>query len=358
MDLRAVILAGGVGTRFWPLSRTKTPKQFLPIISDRTMIEETVERLRPAIPVENIYTIADQTQTQIMQDYVPDIPKDNFLVEPQGRNTAPCLVLATAIIYAQNPEAIVAVFPADHSIRQEKIFRDKLLAGAQMAARTELLITFGIPPDFPATGYGYIRFKKDTAQTVAGENFYSVQEFKEKPDAATARDFIDAGNYFWNSGMFIWQARTFAKKLKECAPDFYVHWQNILDAIRSGNLDRIAELYPEMPSTSIDYALMEKAQGVLMGEGSFGWSDVGAWSSLASFWDRDDQGNAIRGDSLILDAQNNLVYNPDKLTALVGVKDLIVVETEDALLICPKDQDQKVKEIVAQLKQKQKKEYL
>jgi len=358
MDLRAVIMAGGVGTRFWPLSRVKTPKQFLPIISDRTMIEETVERLQPAIPVKGIYTIANQAQTQVMQDYIPNIPRDNFLVEPQGRNTAPCLILATAIIYAQNPEAVVAVFPADHSIQQEEVFREKLLAGAQMASQTETLITFGIPPNFPSTGYGYIRFEKETGRTVAGENFFEVQEFKEKPDAATAQDFMEAGNYFWNSGMFIWQARIFAQKLKECAPDLYVHWQNILDAIRSGNLGHIAELYPEMPSTSIDYALMEKAQGVLMGEGSFGWSDVGAWSSLAPFWDRDDKGNAVRGDSLILDSHNNLVYNPKKLTALVGVKDLVVVETEDALLICPKDQDQKVKEIVTALKQKQKKKYL
>ncbi|NOR14374.1 MAG: hypothetical protein GQ544_01585, partial [Candidatus Aminicenantes bacterium] len=339
-------------------SRTKTPKQFLPIISDRTMIEETVERLRPAIPVENIYTIADQEQTRVMRDYVPDIPKDNFLVEPQGRNTAPCLVLATAVIFAQNPEAVVAVFPADHSIQQEDLFREKLLAGAQMASRAEHLITFGIPPDFPSTGYGYIRFEKDSVHTVADENFYSVQEFKEKPDAATAQEFVNAGNYFWNSGMFIWQARTFAQKLKEFAPEFYVHWQNILDAIQKGEIGRIAEVYPEMPATSIDYALMEKAQGVLMGDGSFGWSDVGAWSSLASFWEEDEKGNTIRGESLILDAEDNLVYNPNKLTALVGVKDLIVVETEDALLICPKDQDQRVKEIVAELKNKQKKEYL
>jgi mannose-1-phosphate guanylyltransferase len=358
MDLRAVIMAGGVGTRFWPLSRTKTPKQFLPIISDRSMIEETVERLLPAIPAVNIYTIANQDQTQALRDYVPVLPKNNFLVEPQGRNTAPCLVLATAIIYAQNPEAVVAVFPADHSIRQAEIFQEKLLAGAEMAARSENLITFGIPPDFPSTGYGYIRFLKESPRAAADEPFYEVEEFKEKPDAATAREFINAGNYYWNSGMFIWQARTFAEKLAAYAPEFYTHWQNILAALQSGEADRLDQIYPEIPATSIDYALMEKTQGVLMGEGDFGWSDVGAWSSLAAFWQKDEKGNAVRGQSLILDASGNLVYNPKKITALVGVQDLIVVETEDALLICPKDQDQRVKEIVAELRQKQKKELL
>jgi mannose-1-phosphate guanylyltransferase len=362
MDLRGVILAGGVGTRFWPLSRQKSPKQFLPIISDRTMIEETVDRLLPAIPAANIYTIANQEQTQVMRDYIPALPEDNFLIEPQARNTAPCLVLATAIIYTQNPEAVVAVFPADHSIQKEKIFQQKLLAGAEMAARTENLITFGIPPDFPSTGYGYIRFDREAAETTEGENFFEVREFKEKPDAVTAREFLTAGHYYWNSGMFIWQARTFAQKLEECAPEYFSHWQNILEALRTedrkAESDRIAEIYPEMPATSIDYALMEKARGVLMGEGNFGWSDVGAWSSLSSFWEKDDKGNAVRGDGLILDAENNLVYNPDKLTALVGVKDLIVVETDDALLICPKDLDQKVKEIVAELKKRLKKEYL
>lgn len=362
MDFRAVIMAGGVGTRFWPLSRQQSPKQFLPIISDRTMIEETVGRLLPAIPADNIYTIANREHTQVMREYLPNLPEANFLVEPQGKNTAPCLVLATAVIFAQNPEAVVAVFPADHSIQKEEIFREKLLAGAEMAAQTENLITFGIPPDFPSTGYGYIRFDKESANPAGGEDFFTVQEFKEKPDAATAREFVAAGNYFWNSGMFIWQAQTFAQKLEEFAPDVHRHWQRILEAVQAGDLtgesDRIAEIYHELPATSIDYALMEKARGVMMGEGNFGWSDVGAWSALASFWEQDDKGNAVRGDSLTLDAENNLVYNPGKLTALVGVKDLVVVETDDALLICPKDMDQKVKEIVTELKEKQKKEYL
>lgn len=358
MELYAVILAGGIGTRFWPLSREERPKQFLPIISEKTMIEETVERLTPLIPPERIHTIANSEQTRSLRDIFPDIPDANFLIEPKGRNTAPSLILATAHVFLQNEEAVVAALPADHLITDAPLFLKKFDAGANAAALSDNLVTFGIPPSFPSTGYGYIQFSREGAKKIKDEDFFPVQEFREKPDIALARTFLEAGNYFWNSGMFLWKTGTFASKLEHFAPEWFTHWEKMLGALKTKDSSQIASLFETIPSTSIDYALMEKAQGVLMGEGNFGWSDVGAWSSLFEVWPKDPKGNALRTESLLLDSESCLVYNRSRLTALIGVKDLIVVDTPDALLICRKDQDQKVKDIVDLLKKRNKDEYL
>jgi len=358
MDIRAVIMAGGTGTRFWPLSRKNKPKQFLPIVSDKTMIEKTVHRLLAKVPSNNIYTIASLEQTQVIRSLLPDLPEENLLVEPQGRNTAPSLMLATACIYLQNPEAVMAALPADHLIKDSPLFLKKLEAGATAAAKGENLITLGIPPAYPETGYGYIRFSAEKPLHFLDEPFFPVREFKEKPEYEQAKNFLEEGDYFWNSGMFLWQVDIFVQKLEEHAPSMFIYWQRILDALKDKDETRIASIFEEIPSISIDYALMEKAEGVLMGKGNFGWSDVGAWSSLADIWPKDNEGNALKGESIILDSQNCLLYNPHKLTALIGVKDIIVVDTEDALLITQKNMDQKVKNVVEKIKQKGKVEYL
>ncbi len=358
MDLRAVILAGGTGTRFWPLSRKQRPKQFLPIISRKTMIQETVDRLRPRLAADRIYTIADRAQSALIRRAVPDLPDGNLLIEPEARNTAPCLMLATAALYVDNPEAVIAVLPADHFIADADRFRERLAAGAEAAAAGGRLITFGIPPSHPATGYGYIRFSDRSPLRLGSGSFFHVLEFKEKPDTATARTFFEAGHYFWNSGMFLWQAQVFARQIELFAPRLHEQWEAMLEAVRLRDEDRIAAVYAQLPSTSIDYALMEKSGEVLMGEGDFGWSDVGAWSALSQFWGADEAGNSVQGECIALDARNCTVYTPDKLTALIGVEDLIVVETEDVLLICRRETDQKVKDLVSELRAKGKTEYL
>lgn len=357
MDFRAVIMAGGVGTRFWPLSQKKKPKQFLPIVSDKTMIEETINRLLTVFPYSKIYTVANLEQTQIIKNLLPQLPEENLFVEPQGKNTAPSLILATASLFLQNPEAVVAALPADHLIEKSSVFLKKLKAGAVAASTEKKLITFGIPPDYPATGYGYIQFLKENPLQISAERFYSVQQFKEKPDSATAKTFLDEENYFWNSGMFLWQVSVFARQLEEHAPDMFVYWKRILTALENNDKTQIESVFEEIPSISIDYALMEKAEGILMAEGNFGWSDVGAWSALADIWLQDRRGNALRGENIVLDSQNCLLYNPQKLTALIGVQDLIVVETEKALLICSKKEDQKVKDIVDRLKKEGRNEF-
>ncbi len=358
MDFFAVILAGGVGSRFWPLSREKTPKQFLPIISEKSMIEETVQRLIPLFPESKILTISNAAQAQTIKTLLPNLLEDNILIEPQGKNTAPSLLLATASIYLDNPSTVLAVLPADHLITDPETFLKKLEAGARLASQNSELITFGIPPTSPATGYGYIQFSKDKPICVQDENFYSVQEFKEKPNFEQAVHFLKEGTYFWNSGMFLWQARTFAQKLESHSPTMYTYWLKILTALKKKDLHGIADIFAEIPAISIDYALMEKASGVRMCEGNFGWSDVGSWTALGEIWKRDDHENTHRGHHLSLNAHNCLIYNPGKLTALVDVQDIIVVNTGDALLVCHKDSDQKVKEIVDTLKKKKQKEFL
>jgi len=349
-DIRVVIMAGGSGTRFWPLSRQKKPKQFLPIVGSKTMLQETVDRLKPLLPLSRIHTVANAQQTKIIRRLVPRLPAANCLAEPQAKNTAPSLILATASIFNQNPQAVVIVLPADHLIGDVPVFLKQLEAGAEAACASDSLITFGIRPSFPATGYGYIHFQKKKSDSFGGFAFHSVLEFKEKPALEQARKFLAAGSYWWNSGMFIWRAETFAAKLKQYAPRFWPFWEKTAAALRRRNRKALEAVFAQAPSLSIDFALMEKAKGVVVCPADFSWSDVGAWSSLLEVWPRDGRGIAARGEVLALDSEKCLVYNPDKLTALIGVQDLIVVETEDALLVCRRDQDQKVKDILDKLK--------
>jgi mannose-1-phosphate guanylyltransferase len=289
---------------------------------------------------------------------LPELPEENVLIEPQGKNTAPSLILSTATIFLKNPEAVVAALPADHLIKDSPLFLKKLEAGASLAQKEEFLVTLGITPVFPATGYGYIQFSKGNPQRISEEAFFSVDSFKEKPNLKQAQAFLKTDNFFWNSGIFIWRANVFARKLKEYAPALYIYWKKILNAIESNDKAGISDIYGEIPSVSIDYALMEKAKGVFVCEGNFGWSDVGSWSSLMNIWEKNQQGNTIKGEGIALDSENCLVYNPEKITALIGVKDIVVVDTPDALLVCHKNSDQKVRDIIDIIKKKHKTEYL
>ncbi len=350
VDLRAVILAGGSGTRFWPLSRSSRPKQFLGIVGDKTMLEETVERLEGVIPPLRIYTVAGADQTKAIGKILRKVPEANLIIEPAPRNTAPSLILATAAIFLRDPRAVVLALPADHLVTDVKRYRRKIEAAARMATVSESIVTFGIPPTHPATGYGYIQFDRERHRRSAGFPFYRVSAFKEKPDVETARRFLTAGTYYWNSGIFLWRADVFGRMLERYAPDMDAHWKRVLETLQRVDPKALADAFEAMPSISIDYALMEKAQGILMAEGDFGWSDVGAWSSLGDIWTPDDKGNAVRGDLAALDAAGNIVYNPDRLTALVGVDDCVVVVTDDVVLVCRRDQDQRVREVVEMLK--------
>lgn len=358
--LCAVIMAGGRGTRFWPLSREKRPKQFLRITSEKTMIEETVERLLPLMTPSSIFTISDAGLAKKIQRLVPILPGENILVEPEGRNTAASLILATAAIYLKNPRAVVAALCADHIIMKPDVFLRKLEASAEVAADDKVIITFGIPPTYPATGYGYLQVSRQKAMNLGGERFYRVLRFKEKPGLKEAREFIADGRHFWNSGIFLWRADVFGRMLEQYAPEFYSHWRKILRALRNKDECEIKAAFAQIPCTSIDYALMEKAEGVVMNRGDFGWSDVGSWASLAKIWPQDKGGNFVFGESLAIDSSDCILYEdiPGKLTAVIGVKDVIVVDTRDALLVCRRDKDQKVRDVIEALKKKRARRYL
>jgi mannose-1-phosphate guanylyltransferase len=345
-------MAGGSGTRFWPLSRKDRPKQFLPIATQKTMIEETVERLRPLLPPEAIYTISNSEQAAAIRKLIPGLPAKNVIVEPLARNTAPSLILATARIYLQNPKAVILALPADHLIGRPDAFLKKLRAAAAAAAREDVIVTFGIPPTFPSTGFGYIQFSGRGRRRFGDVDFFPVLKFKEKPDLERAASYLKQGRHLWNSGMFVWRAEVFARKLEQFAPEFFAFWERVVKAVRKNDRPAIAAAFGGIPATSIDYALMEKAKGVLMAEGDFGWSDVGSWASLADIWARDEAENAVRGEAQFLDSRNCLVYSPHRLAAVVGLKDVIIVDTKDALLVCSKTADQRVKEIIEALKKK------
>ena len=350
LDLRVIILAGGSGTRFWPLSRQQNPKQYLKIISDKSLIEETVSRLQGLVPPSRIYTIAIAGQTRILRRLLPRLPAKNFLVEPEAHNTAPSLLLATATMYLKNPEAVVIALPADHFIRDVKDFRRKLILAAEAARKFKKIVMFGIPPVSPATAYGYIHVTREKRQEIDGEEFYQVRGFREKPDLPTALEFIQSGEYYWNSGIFLWRADTFAENLRDYAPELFSAWIKLLPALRKDDRREIRRLFLEIPSLSIDYALIEKIYGSLMSPGDFGWSDLGSWSALYDYLPEDEDCNVARGRLVSQESRNCLVFNPGKLTALIGVENLIVVNAGDALLVCRRDQDQKVRELVERLK--------
>jgi mannose-1-phosphate guanylyltransferase len=357
-DLRAVVLAGGRGTRFWPLGRAAKPKQLLPIAGRRSMIEETIARTRSLIPRARVLVVADAAQTRNLRRIFPGMPGENFLVEPLARNTAPSLMLATARIWLENPEAVIAVLPSDHLIREPKKFLAKLAAAAAFAAAEPSIVTFGIRPTYPATGYGYIQFSRDLPRRFGREDFFPVRAFREKPSLELADEFLAAGDCAWNSGMFVWRADVFARKLEAFAPDLWPFWERMLEGLQKRDRRALHDAFEKIPAVSVDYALMEKAEGTVVCEGDFGWSDVGTWSSLLEVWKRDKAGNAARGETLILDSRDCLVHNPGRLTALIGVRDLIVVDTGDALLVCSSTQDQRVKEAVEMLRKKKRRRSL
>lgn len=349
LDLRVVILAGGSGTRFWPLSRQKNPKQYLNITGDKNLIQQTADRIKGLVPFSRIYTVAVSGQTRRLKKILPSLPSGNFLIEPQARNTAPSVLLSTACLYLDNPEAVVAFLPSDHYIKETQLFRQKLQAAAQAAYQFKKIVMFGIPPASPATGYGYLHCPDKNFKTLQKEKFYSVTDFKEKPDLPTALDFIQSGEYYWNSGLFLWRADVFEDSLRKNTPELFSAWVKILQALKKNDRQQLAKVFRELPAQSIDYALIEKVKGCLMNRGDFGWSDLGSWSSLGEFLHQDENCIVSRGQVISLDSRNCLVFNPGQLTALIGLEDLIIVNSKDALLVCRREADQRVKELVEKL---------
>jgi len=345
-----LILAGGRGTRFWPRSRKRSSKQVLNVVGDRSLIQATVDRLAPVIPPERLWILTNEHLRETIVQQLPEIPKKQILSEPAQRNTAPAIGLAAHILHSMDPDAVMGVFPSDHVIGKPAAYRTVIKAALKGASGGNLMVV-GIQPRWPETGYGYIEFPKGTAS--GGKDPIPVKRFREKPDAATARKFVAAGNFYWNSGMFFWQTGTILDELRRNLPKTATILAGLPPFGGRKFASEFERSFPLCENISIDYAVLEKAKEVAgIAASEFGWNDVGSWNAVYELLERDGAGNVVVHDSVILDSRNNFVDARGKVVALLGVDDLIVVDTPDALLVASRDRAQGVGEIIKDLEKR------
>lgn len=356
-NLWAIILAGGYGTRFWPLSRRKRPKQFLPIISDKSMIQETIDRIFPIVSPERIVVIAPKDLITTTRKEIFKYKGIRIVEEPSGKNTAPSIILACSYISRLEEDSTVIVLPSDHYIGKKEEFLKAVNASFHLSQELESLFTFGIKPTSPETGYGYIQINREKLHSYDGEKFFEVLKFVEKPSKDVAEEYLKSGDYFWNSGMFLWKISVFRDALKRFAPEYFEIYED-LERVSLNQKGKLLEIWDRVKPLSIDYALMERANSILMVRAEFEWSDVGSWNSLYQIWGVTSDENSLKGDVYTMDSSGCLVYSDKKMVSLIGVKDIIVINTEDALLVCHREHSQKVKDLVETLKKKEKMVYL
>lgn len=343
--IHAVIMAGGSGTRFWPESRRNRPKQLLAIDGDRTMIRATVERILPIVPFGRMMVVTGVAHADLVRDQLPELPAELVVVEPQGRNTAPCIALAAYKLKKINPTGIMAVLPADHLIGREKAFLEALSVGAAAARSGHHLLTFGIVPDRPETGFGYVKLGS-AYNKLGSSTIFKVERFVEKPDRATAESYLADGTYMWNSGMFIWSVSAIIEAFQKYLPELSTAMEDITPFLNtSKESDAIARVYENIEAVSIDYGIMERADNVLSIPIDVAWNDVGSWGSLEDVWGKDECGNACKGTVIFCDSAGCIVSSPSKIATIIGTTDLIVVDTPDALMICRKDKAQDVRRL-------------
>ena len=356
MKKTALIMAGGRGERFWPKSRKNLPKQFLSLTDDgKTMIQLTVERILPLVELEDIYIATNRDYKALVQEQLPSLPEENILCEPVGKNTAPCIGLGAVHVAKKYEDAIMMVLPSDHLIKYNQMFTKTLSDACDVAEQGENLVTLGITPDCPETGYGYIKFIPDQ---LLG-NAFAVERFVEKPDLETAKAYLATEQYLWNSGMFIWKVSTILKNLQEYLPEMYDGLCRIGDAIGTEQEQEVlVKEFTDFQSVSIDYGIMEKAKNIYILSGSFGWDDVGSWLAVGRIKTSNEFGNVITGNAVTVDTQNTIIQGGKKLIATVGLENMIVVDTDDALLICEKDHAGDIKKILENLRLCNRSEYL
>ncbi len=353
MALYPVIMAGGSGTRFWPLSRKARPKQFLPLASSSPLITDTAARLKGLASVKDTFVVCGPLHAKAAARLVKGLPKKNLLVEPVARNTAPAIALAAVHVAARDPEGILVVLPSDHHVADVAGFK-KTLAEAARIAQGGDIVTLGIKPHRPETGYGYIQVGPPQE---AGGN--KVQAFKEKPDAQTARTYVESGQYLWNAGIFVFRADTILEAFARHMPEM----QKGLEALRKAVGKRtypgvLKRVFPKLPSQSIDYGVMEKASNIAVLPGDFGWSDVGSFAAIPEVRPADEHGNVVSGEAVVVDSKGCVVLADKRPVAVVGLTDVVVVDAGDAILVVPKDKSQDVRKVVDALKARKREKYL
>lgn len=375
MKVYGVIMAGGGGTRFWPLSRQAKPKQLLNLSGKEVMVNEAVDRLAKTADKDDIFIVTNRTQADAMKSVTTGrIKPDHILAEPSARNTAACIGYAAMEILKKYGDGIMVITPSDAFIKDSDEFTRVLSVAVNEAGENDKLVTVGITPTFPSTGYGYIKFTRENGNVSAGAakeaehaetggpgviKAFKVEEFKEKPDLETAKMYVASGSYAWNSGMFIWKASTILKNFEVFLPEIYADILKIGNAMQTPDEQAVInEVYPQIQSISIDYGIMEKSSDVMVVPGEFGWNDVGSFDMLKVMHDEDADGNVVVGNCVNIDTKNSVVYSSCRLVTTLGLDNVVVVETEDGIMVCSKDRVQDVKVIVEKLKAEGKKEYL
>ncbi|MCC8049988.1 MAG: mannose-1-phosphate guanylyltransferase [Clostridiales bacterium] len=356
MKKTALIMAGGRGERFWPRSRRNLPKQFLSLTDDgKTMIQLTVERILPIVDLEDIYIATNKDYKGLVKEQLPGLPEENILCEPVGRNTAPCIGLGAVHISRKYEDAVMYVLPSDHLIKFNNMFLTVLRDAAEVAEKGDNLVTIGITPDYPETGYGYIKFRPDVME---GRS-YEVERFVEKPSLEVAKEYLATEQYLWNSGMFTWKISSILDRIRTLMPDTYAGLVKIRDAVGTPEEDAVLEKeFYAMESQSVDYGIMEKAQHIYTIPGTFGWDDVGSWLAVGRIKKSNEAGNVVDGNVITVNTHDCIVQGQKKLIAAVGLENMIIVDTEDATLICAKDSAGDIKKVLENLKICNRDEYI
>lgn len=350
MKTTAVIMAGGRGERFWPKSRNDFPKQFLSLTSDgKTMIQKTVQRILPLVSYDDIFIVTNQKYVGLVKEQLPQIPDENILAEPMAKNTAPCIGLACAVIRKKYQDAMMLVLPSDHLIRYEPMYIDTLKQAISVAEQDNTLVTIGITPTYAETGYGYINFSRDTQENRMC--VYKVNRFVEKPDIDTAKKYLASGDYLWNSGMFVWKVSSIMNDFARFLPETYEGLEIIEESVGQDNFEQVLRTeFEKFKSESIDFGIMEKSDSIYVVSGSFGWDDVGSWLALERINTTNEYGSYVKGDVITINTKRSIVSGGKRLIAMVGVEDMIVVDTDDTILICAKDSAQDIKKVIENLK--------
>lgn len=356
MKKTALIMAGGKGERFWPRSRVTLPKQFLSLTDDgKTMIQLTVERISPIVDMSDVYIATNENYRELVKQQLPGIPEENILCEPVGRNTAPCIGLGAVHVSKKYDDAVMIVLPSDHLIKNNEIFVETFNEACNMAEKGDNLVTVGITPNYPETGYGYIKYDNDG---MCG-NARPVVQFVEKPNLQKAQEYLLQGTYLWNSGMFVWKVSTILKCFDKYMEKTAKGLEVIKEAIGQPNQDDVLnEVFPQLESLSVDYGIMEKAENIYTIPGNFGWDDVGSWLAVGRIKENDKDGNVVNGNVIAIDTKNCVIEGQEKLIAAVGLTDIVIVDTKDATLVAAKESAGQIKQVLAKLREDGRNEYL
>ncbi|MBN2635821.1 MAG: mannose-1-phosphate guanylyltransferase [Prolixibacteraceae bacterium] len=357
-NIFCLIMAGGAGTRFWPGSKIAKPKQYLTIVGEDSLLQSTIKRFSTFTPEERIFVVSGKDQANVLEEQTPMLPKENLIYEPVGKNTLPCIGLAAMVAEKVNPDGIMVVSPSDHLIENNELFKDTVLTAVKIASEREGIVTLGISPSYPATGYGYIK----TAEEITGENEirqFKVDRFVEKPDKDTASSYLEQGGFYWNSGLFIFKISVFLKAVEEFAPELYADLRKIQADLGHPSFNQTLDsIYRAINGISVDYGIMEHVKNIYLVEGNFNWNDLGSWESVYQVSSKNEDGNVISGEGIFVDSKNSYIKTDNGLIAVVGLDDVIVVQDGNTTLVCKRDKAEDVKKIIEQLRMENKNQFL